>query len=240
MDLKEEKVLGEFVGQHWYYRSKAAALLRLAGPLQARRILDVGAGAGFFSRHLLASTKAHEAMCVDPYYQEEWDELIAGKQLQFRRGCDESDADLLLMMDVLEHVEDDLGLLNSYVDKIPAGAHVLVTVPAFRFLWSSHDKYLGHYRRYTLKQVVELLENAGLKLDRKCYFYGLIFPLAATVRILNSLRHNRDDVPHSDLKKYNAFINGILSLACWLELPWFRYNRWAGLSVFCLAHKSRK
>lgn len=237
MDLKEEEVLGEFVEQHWYYRSKAAALLRLVAPLQAYRILDVGAGSGFFSRHVLANTAAQEAMCVDPYYQEERNELVAGKPMQFRRNCDESDADLLLMMDVLEHVEDDLGLLNSYVSKIPVGAHVLVTMPAFKFLWSGHDEFLGHYRRYSLKQVVELLENAGLELEQKCYFFGLVFPLVATARLMGGLRRKRDDVPHSDLKKHNAFTNGLLRLICWLELPWFRFNRLAGLSVFCLARK---
>ena len=155
MDLKEEEILGEFVEQHWYYRSKAAALLRLTNSLQARSILDVGAGSGFFSRALLTKTMAQEALCVDPFYQEERDESVVGKPMQFRRNCNTTDADLLLMMDVLEHVEDDLGLLLSYVNKIPSGAHVMATVPAFKFLWSSHDEFLGHYRRYTLKQLAE-------------------------------------------------------------------------------------
>ena len=54
MDLKEEDILGADIGRHWYYRAKAAALRRAVGGLSPQRILDVGAGSGFFSRHLLA------------------------------------------------------------------------------------------------------------------------------------------------------------------------------------------
>ena len=50
MDLKEEDILGADIGRHWYYRAKAAALRRAVGDLAPRRILDVGAGSGFFSR----------------------------------------------------------------------------------------------------------------------------------------------------------------------------------------------
>ena len=65
MDLKEEDILGADIGRHWYYRSKAAALRRAVTGLQPRHILDVGAGSGFFSRHLLAQTEARSALCVD-------------------------------------------------------------------------------------------------------------------------------------------------------------------------------
>ena len=58
MDLKEEDILGADIGRHWYYRAKAAALRRAVGDLAPRRILDVGAGSGFFSRHLLAEAGA--------------------------------------------------------------------------------------------------------------------------------------------------------------------------------------
>ena len=74
MDLKEETILGADIGRHWYYRSKAAALRRMVAALDARRILDVGAGSGFFSRHLLAEGGAHSALCVDIGYAADRDE----------------------------------------------------------------------------------------------------------------------------------------------------------------------
>jgi hypothetical protein len=157
--------------------------------------------------------------------------------MQFRRSCDTTEADLLLMMDVLEHVEDDLGLLLKYVNKIPSGAYVMVTVPAFKFLWSNHDEFLGHFRRYTLKQMEGLLESAGLELEQKCYYFGLVFPLAAAWRLLARIGFSSKDKPRSDLKRHSALINKLLDLLCQMELPLFRFNRLAGLSVFCLARK---
>jgi hypothetical protein len=74
MDLKEEDILGADIGRHWYYRAKAAALRRAVGDLAPRRILDVGAGSGFFSRHLLAEAGAQSALCVDIGYPSERDD----------------------------------------------------------------------------------------------------------------------------------------------------------------------
>ena len=79
MDLKEEDILGADIGRHWYYRAKAAALRRAVGDLAPQRILDVGAGSGFFSRHLLAQTGAQSALCVDIGYPSERDDSAAGK-----------------------------------------------------------------------------------------------------------------------------------------------------------------
>ena len=62
MDVKEEDILGAGIGDHWYYRSKAAALDRAVAALLPRRVLDVGAGSGFFSKHLLASGSAGSAL----------------------------------------------------------------------------------------------------------------------------------------------------------------------------------
>ena len=77
MDLKEEDILGADIGRHWYYRSKAAALRRMVGPLGPQRLLDVGAGSGFFSRHLLTEGGAQSALCVDVEYTRNRDEVHA-------------------------------------------------------------------------------------------------------------------------------------------------------------------
>ena len=238
MDLKEEQALGDAVEQHWYYRSKSAAVLRLVEPLQPRKILDVGAGSGFFSKHLLGHTQAKAAWCIDPFYPEEWDDSHAGKPIHYRHECNGTDADLILMMDVLEHIEDDLALLNDYVAKVPNGTRFLVTVPAFQFLWSGHDVFLEHYRRYTLPEVTDLMERAGLLVEHRAYYFGLIFPLVVAVRLAGRLLGRSTGEPQSDLKRHGFFTNNLLSLICRLELPIFRFNRLAGLSVFCMARKA--
>ena len=232
MDLKEEDILGSDIGQHWYYRSKAAALRRMVGGLRPQRVLDVGAGSGFFSRHLL-NHGAQSALCVDIGYAADRDDREAGKPVLYRRDCGITDCDLVLMMDVLEHVDDDAGLVRHYAAKVLSGTHFLVTVPAFRFLWSGHDVFLEHRRRYTLGEIEQSMRRAGLEVVRGAYYFGAVFPLAAAVRLAT----RSDPRPRSSLRKHGAVTNGLLSAVCAVELPIFPMNRVAGLSAFLLARK---
>lgn len=233
MDLKEEDILGADIARHWYYRSKAAALGRAVASLQPRHILDVGAGSGFFSRHLLEKTDAMAALCVDTGYAADRDDSSNGKPVLFRRTIGTVDCDLVLMMDVLEHVDDDRDLVADYADKVPSGAHFLVTVPAFSFLWSGHDVFLEHKRRYRLGEIEAVLRAAGLEIVRGTYYFGFVFPLAAVVRLAS----RNTSEPRTSLKRHGALANGLLGAACAVELPFFPINRLAGLSAFVLARK---
>ena len=237
MDLKEESVLGDAVSEHWYYRSKVAALAKYIGHLQPERVLDVGAGSGFFSKELLRNGGAKEALCVDLGYAESSQDTVAGRPIAFLPSCEQVSVDVVLLMDVLEHVDDDVGLLREYVDKVEKGTHFLVTVPAFSFLWSGHDVFLEHRRRYKLAQVEKVVRDAGLVVERSSYYYGLIFPLAATLRLADRML-KKDVEPQSQLKKHGVVANSILTAVCAIERPFMKLNRLAGLSVFCLAKKA--
>ncbi len=225
MDLKEEQVLGEAIHQHWYYLAKARLLAASVG--QVGTVLDVGAGSGFFSRWLLRNGHAQKAICVDPFYEAERDEEEAGKPIQFRRSIAACEADLLLMMDVLEHVDDDRALLGQYLPQLRPGGRCFITVPAFQFLWSAHDEFLEHKRRYTLAQAERLAHAAGAEAVRGHYYYGAVFPIAAGVRLLRRGR----PAEGSDLQKHSPPVNAILSGMCGIEQLVMRWNRLAGLSV---------
>ncbi len=137
-------------------------MLHLVGDNEYKVILDIGAGSGFFTKYLLSNTSAENGICVDISYLKEWHEQVAGKKIQFRNNCGPVDADLVLLMDVLEHVDNDLELLREYVEKVPNGTRFLISVPAFNFLWSKHDDFLGHKRRYTLNTLSKVVSLAGL------------------------------------------------------------------------------
>ena len=159
----------------------------------------------------------------------------AGKPVHYRRAIETIDADLVLLMDVLEHVDDDLGLLKMYVDKVPSGSRFLMTVPAFQFLWSGHDDFLEHKRRYTLAQFETLARDAGLTVQRGAYYFGAVFPIAAALRLLPQSAQTQP--ARSQLKRHHPLVNGVLKTLCSLELPLMGMNRLAGLSVFVLAQK---
>jgi 2-polyprenyl-3-methyl-5-hydroxy-6-metoxy-1,4-benzoquinol methylase len=110
MDLKEEEALGSAIDQHWYYQSKARVLAAHLDT-KADHVLDVGAGSGWFSRWLLENGLAGRATLVDPGYATERQE----GPLRYVRSIESSDADIVLMMDVLEHVDVDVDLIASYL-----------------------------------------------------------------------------------------------------------------------------
>jgi 2-polyprenyl-3-methyl-5-hydroxy-6-metoxy-1,4-benzoquinol methylase len=237
MDLKEEAVLGDQVNSHWYYRAKAAALCRDLVGVSPNEVLDIGAGSGFFSRLLLRETAATKATCVDIGYEREHDETCHGKSLSFRRSIRQCAADLVLAMDVLEHVPDEAALMRPYIDLVRPGTRFIISVPAFQFLWSSHDVFLEHYRRYTIGRLIAAIEKCGLVLDWSHYYYASVFPIAAGLRLLERASGKSAKDGESQLKRHSPLANGILLSLCTLELPLMRVNKLFGVTVFAGCHK---
>jgi SAM-dependent methyltransferase len=236
MDLKEIEILGSNIGEHWYYKSKAIAMMHVLDKIDPIKVLDVGAGSGFFSKYLLDNSSVKEAWCVDTSYKKNSQIIEKNKSTYFRRSVEKIDVDLILFMDVLEHVDDDLMLLKEYLKKVNKNTHILITVPAFNFLWSEHDDFLEHKRRYSLNEVEKLLKKSGLKIERGVYFFGLVFPIAAILRILKRFKKENLN-PKSQLTKHNFIVHIFLKFLCKIELLIMKYNRFAGLTIFCLAKK---
>lgn len=237
MDVKEEAILGSDLQDHWYYVSKGRALRALLRDRKFQEVLDVGAGSGIFSRQLLEAGICDRAMCVDPAYSKEYTESFNGHDLSFVRSVDTQTQDLVLLMDVLEHVEDDAHLLKQYTESLTPDGLVAITVPAFQFLWSGHDVFLEHYRRYTRSMLNEVVAAADLELIRSRYFFGLLFPAVAAVRLANARRlRNREVEAKSSLKRHGRVVNSMLTLIHSVERRLiFPVNTVAGLTLFCLA-----
>lgn len=227
LDIKEEAILGDRAASHWYYRAKSAALEAMLPARTNRRVMDVGAGSGFFSKHLARRGLIDEALCIDPGYEHDRDETVAGATIRFRRHPEPTTADVALFMDVLEHVPDDAGLLASYREFLPPGARVIITVPAFQALWSGHDVFLGHYRRYTRRMLDDTIARADFRLIESHYYFGLVLPAAAAARLLSPGRK----AVKSAVRPHGRLVNGILHAASAIERPLMRHNRVAGLTV---------
>ncbi len=236
MDLLEEGA-GVDPASHWYYRSKARLMRsRIAGRVEPTGIAwDVGAGSGFFSSYLLANGLAGAATCIDPNYECERSALVKGHPLSFCRAPSGAAPDLVLLMDVLEHVEDPVGLLGEYVQAARPGATFFITVPAHQWLWSDHDVYLGHYRRYTRRLLEHTAATAGLTVDESGYYFLTIVPPVWAVR---ARRHSDPEaVTESDMKPASPLVNHILQAALAVERRLLGLNPWTGVSVVLVGHR---
>ena len=140
------------------------------------------------------------------------------------------------MWDGLAHVADDVALAAEYVARVPSGARFIVTVPAFQWLWSGHDVFLEHYRRYTLGELEKTLREAGLEIEFGSYLYGSILPAVVAFRTAKRVLGGSRE-PQSDMRRFGRVSNRVLWSACRAELPFFKANRVAGLSVFVRAVK---
>lgn len=239
MDLRESLLLDFDESRHWYYQTKAGHVDQLLATHQVphARVLDVGAGSGFFARHLLAQPGTQEAVCIDTAYTTPETRIVAGKPFRRLPSLPDFSAELLLFMDVLEHVDDDVSLLKAYVESQAGGAHVLISVPAFEALWSAHDDFLGHRRRYRLQALESVARSAGLEVIRGCYgFSPLILPAWFSRRLIPRLRIGTR-APSSQLKSSGPCLNRLALAVHRLEFPFFINNRCAGLTAYCLAVK---
>lgn len=150
-------------------------IFELMKPFLGRRVVEVGAGTGGFSE-LLLKHETDELSLVEP--SEMFDALrerFSGVANQgsvrllkgvFSRLAGEIMSrrpDSIVYNNVLEHIEDDIRELELVRDVLEPGGKVLIFVPAGRFLFSEFDRRIGHFRRYSRRELVKKVEQAGLR-----------------------------------------------------------------------------
>jgi SAM-dependent methyltransferase len=150
--------------------------------------------------------------------------------------------DVALALDVIEHVDDDCAILQGLRSIVRPGGALIVTVPAFEFLWSDHDRINHHRRRYRAGELRERLEGAGFEIDRVTYCNTALFPVVAVVRRAQAVRRRfrpkADAELDSDLHRYPRLLNGLLYRLMLVETRLLR--RWdmpVGVSILAVARR---
>jgi SAM-dependent methyltransferase len=232
MDLKETGRVDP--NEFWYYVYKGKFIveqtLRIRNKISV--LFDVGAGSGFLASKFKELDHKVKAFCIDPFYSQS--DLGSKNGMEFVLTSPADQADTLLFIDVLEHVEDDALLLKEYLNKSTEDALFVISVPAFQSLWSNHDIYLEHFRRYRIQDLRNLLLKVGLVEIHSTYIFGSLFPVIWMIRQVKKRGNSRK--VDSDLKESSKIMNWILLAVLKCERYLF-VNKMFGTSALIIAKK---
>lgn len=199
---------------HWWFRGRRAVIKALMSRAQIAadpRLLDAGCGTG---RNLVEFGASGRASGVD----------ISPQAVEFcrRRGLDavslspledlpfaSGEFDLILNIDVIEHVDDDAAVLHELRRVAAPGATLILTTPAYSWLWSAHDESHHHRRRYLRREIEQRAAAAGWRPAFGTYFNSILLPPIALVR---RLRRNRDAGLRLDTEATPGALNPVLEL----------------------------
>jgi SAM-dependent methyltransferase len=194
MDRDYELQTHQAEDRHWWYRGRRKVLERVVEDLRlpaGARILDAGCGSGRnmveLARHGTVTGVELADASVSLARERGAGEVIAGSVLEMPFEADSFE--LAASLDVIEHLEDDLTALRELRRVVAPGGSLLVTVPAYQWLWSGHDEINHHFRRYTRRSLQRAGEEAGWQQVRTTYFNSLLLPAAILLRVLD--RFNR-------------------------------------------------
>jgi len=187
--------MADVESRHWWFVGRRAILTCLLEDLRLppdATVLEIGAGTGG-NLIMLSRFGQVSAMEMDSNAREIATKKTGGR-FDIRAGyCPEKipfaneKFDLICLFDVLEHIEDDQGTLNAIGQMLSERGRVVLTVPAYQWLWSFHDEFLHHKRRYSRMELLRRTDQAGFQLVRLSYFNTLLFPLAVLARIKDRL-----------------------------------------------------
>jgi SAM-dependent methyltransferase len=142
---------------------------------------------------------------------------------------------LIVAADVLEHLDDDAAGIRSFYQALHKGGLLILTVPAFKFLWGIQDVVTGHKRRYSKQEILFNLKKGGFEILRSSYFnFFFFFPIFLARRIIHILGLKIKSENKINSPVMNSFLKAIFSLEPWL-LNYFSFP--FGVSIFCIARK---
>jgi SAM-dependent methyltransferase len=189
---------------HWWYTARrdilADYLAREGNLPKAARILEIGCGTGH-NLPMLGAFGTVDAIEIDPAARDiasaRLGKPVGAAPLPELTGVERGSYDLIAVLDVVEHIADDVAALKAMAECLKPGGKILITVPAHQWMWSAHDVVNHHHRRYSKAGLTSVIRAAGLEPRKLGYFNSLLFPLAAAARLAGRLtgKDDSDDSP---------------------------------------------
>jgi SAM-dependent methyltransferase len=230
VDTAELQLLTSLEDRHWWYKERRAILRRelrrLPGP---GRALDIGAAGGGNTRVL----REHGWQAVALEYSDSAAEVARSRGIPVMRAdarylpIGPATCGLVTSFDVLEHIEEDYLAAAEIARVLRPGGTALIAVPCDMALWSAHDDAVGHVRRYSRPELADLMEKAGLTVERMWSWNVLLRPAVAL---------RRKSSAGSDLGEVSPLVNGVLSGVVMAE-RYLPVTSWPGVSLMLRARR---
>jgi ubiquinone/menaquinone biosynthesis C-methylase UbiE len=235
--------LAEYEDNYWWHLGRQKIIMKLleqyikTSKIKNFSILDAGCGTGGTTLLLkdfgIVHAIDYSINALNFCKQRGLNNIVncTTSDLPFSQEC----FDIITILDSLEHIRDDVGVLKQLSYVLKKDGIIIITVPAFQFLWSNHDLAVSHVKRYTLNDLTEVLAKVGLQRVRITYFMSLLFPLIAIYKVLSKYKNTE---PKADLVPLPGIINKILQsvLSCECRLL-TRMNLPFGSSLLCISKK---
>lgn len=239
MNDAEFQLYEGFEDDQWWFVGKRLLVRALLGAEDPRgRLLDLGCGMGGVLREL-----GRAATCFGTDRSAYALRVCRAKGAARLARADlaappfrAASFDTVLALDVIEHLDDDVGFLRHAATLLAPGARFVIVVPAFPLLWSQHDETFQHRRRYTARTLEAAVRTAGLVPQRTTYLHAGIFPVALVWRVASRKLGLGRVAPKHDFWPIPRWLNRALARAYAWEARWLaRLDLPFGVSVACVA-----
>jgi SAM-dependent methyltransferase len=247
MEPNQYKYMFEVEDRHWWYagnHENFMGLLRRENILKdGVQVLDAGCGTGKWLQLLKTSCRVNETgidynpLALELAKTRGHMNLCQGDINQ--KIFPDASFDLITSFDVIcnSNVDDDT-VMRNFHDSLKEGGHLLLTVPAYRFLLSKHDAVVHQNKRYRRKQIKRLMESHGFEIVRLTFCVSLLFPFALIRRIFGNLKPARE-ADHNEVKMPATWVNNLFLMVMKIENYLLRLMSMPfGLSVMVLAKKT--
>lgn len=226
--------------RHWWFAARRKIVFSLIKAFtrvpRGADILDVGCGTGAFLKALTQDYSAFgidlSPLAIEQCHARGLSRVAVGTLDGF--PFPNKHFHLVTMLDVIEHIDDDLAALRLAKGLLTNNGYLFLTVPAFPFLWSKHDEMNRHKRRYKKKELKTRLEQSGYTIDFISYYNTFLFPIALIERLFEKSLHL---TPSSALRIPPAPLNAIFTCVFGCERWFLRKVPFPfGLSLLAIAH----